>query len=385
MKILVVGSLHEKDSKGDPIPYDTPYANVKAQFDAACTALGSALAGRGHTVVVGVPYWPMLKAGETAANYVIPGASAEPVRNNQPHTVVFYGPEEPEPFDDTPEVVSDSREDFKKLPNIRLIDKFSGRGPSKAKTIPNVADVDAVILLGGTEGTATIGYAAYSMKKPVIAVTGLKGAALEIYDDVLASDYRRYVGDDLTEGDLRALSVNWGLADNAKENREKAEEIVKVTEKLVKGYDAASKQGLSTLRFTIGGLVLLLVAWLAFYLRPEVFGTTLTFFLLLYVAAGLGAGLRILGAYKDNQITRLTWQWLSVELVIALIVAFGLALLYLIGSISFTGEVVVLNTTATDNTFSTIAVSMTLLGLAAGYLVPVEQLRQRLEKIVAQG
>ena len=86
MKILVVGSLHEKDGKGAPIPYDVPYANVKAQFDAACTALGGALAGRDHTIVVGVPHWSMLKAGETAANYVIPGASAEPVRNNQAYT-----------------------------------------------------------------------------------------------------------------------------------------------------------------------------------------------------------------------------------------------------------------------------------------------------------
>jgi hypothetical protein len=221
------------------------------------------------------------------------------------------------------------------------------------------------------------------MDKPVIAITGLKGAALEIYDDVLSSEYRRFVDGELTDGDFRAFGVNWAPKDSAKENREKADEIVKVTEKLVNAYDAVSKQGRSPLWFTIIGTVLLLGAWLLLYGHPEFFGTPFTFFLLLYVATGLGAGLRVLFAYEDNEITRLTWQGLAVEVAVALIVAFGLALFYMIGSISFTTHVVMLTTTAQDPTFDTIAVSMALLGLAAGFLAPVEQLRKRLESIVA--
>jgi hypothetical protein len=70
------------------------------------------------------------------------------------------------------------------------------------------------------------------------------------------------------------------------------------------------------------------------------------------------------------------------EAIIAMVVAFGLGLFYLIGSISFTGTVVALAPNAT--TFANIAVSMSLIGLAAGYLVPLEKLRDRLQKIFAE-
>lgn len=39
---------------------------------------------------------------------------------------------------------------------------------------------------------------------------------------------------------------------------------------------------------------------------------------------------------------------------------------------------------AGSDVFANIAISMSLLGLAAGYLVPLNQLRQRFEKIMAE-
>ena len=106
------------------------------------------------------------------------------------------------------------------------------------------------------------------------------------------------------------------------------------------------------------------------------------FFLLLFISAAVGTGLRVLAAFQSNELTRLTGFAVGVELVVALSVAFGLALFYLIGSISFTGEVSMLASNAKK--FPMVAVSMSLLGLTAGYLLPLDKLRDRLQKIVAE-
>jgi hypothetical protein len=103
---------------------------------------------------------------------------------------------------------------------------------------------------------------------------------------------------------------------------------------------------------------------------------------LLYISTAVGTGLRLLVAFQGNQLTRLTGLAVAIELVVALSVAFGLALFYLIGSISFTGQVTMLGSDSKN--FPTIAVTMSLLGLAAGYLVPIDKLRDRLHKIFAE-
>lgn len=138
--------------------------------------------------------------------------------------------------------------------------------------------------------------------------------------------------------------------------------------------------------------VVLLVAWLTTYLLAPRCPTgqavcglvvNVAFFLLLFFSALLGAGLRTLVAYQRGEAARLTLQGVLLDLVICLIVAFGLSLFYLIGGISFTGTVVVLDST-TSSSFATISISMSLLGLAAGFLVPLTQLRERLERSISQ-
>jgi hypothetical protein len=116
-----------------------------------------------------------------------------------------------------------------------------------------------------------------------------------------------------------------------------------------------------------------LAAWV-----PSVIVST-AFFVLLYLSSAIGTGLRILVAFQRNQLTQLTGLAMFVEVLVALAVAFGLALFYMIGSISFTSEVNLL--VAGTKNFATIAVSMSLLGLCAGYLVPIDKLHDRLQKI----
>ena len=485
------------------------FAEQEPQFHAACKALGAAFARNHWQIMVGVPDWKLLPGGHTVATHVIQGASGEsPDEKTPKHKIVFYGPRDPEPADKTPEV-ADTLQELQDLPNIELEHKLIAKGEYKAKLIPNVTEVDAVLLVAGSDGTASIGYAAHSMARPVIAITGFGGAAKSLHEDVLEDAYDRYKDAvDLTDKELWALNASWKPDSADKANRGNADQVVHATEKLVKAYGQASTKTTRVLGWSMLVMALLLVFWVAVYLwgatiakgsapnaaaiaapatrkgdvptptaaKAEVgaqvaaksdaatptaakseFAATgaekadavaapmaakgevataspkgdatpagsaksaaavpatgkgdsppptgvvgkdnelnrsggatkqwtwflpVAFFLLLYISAAVGTGLRVLVSYQSNQITRLTPFAVLIEVVIALSLAFGLGLFYLIGGISFTGQVVALE--PGSNTFATIAVSMSLLGLAAGYLVPLDKLHDRLQKIFAE-
>jgi hypothetical protein len=104
-----------------------------------------------------------------------------------------------------------------------------------------------------------------------------------------------------------------------------------------------------------------------------------SFFLLLFISALLGAGLRTLTNYQKNKEVKLNELDVSVDLAVAMLIAFALALIYLIGGISITGSVVVLEAGTEGKNFATVATSLSLIGLASGYLVPLEFLAGRLK------
>ncbi len=193
---------------------------------------------------------------------------------------------------------------------------------------------------------------------------------------------------------LRALDVDWD--EDATKNLPKAEAIVNTGEKLVKAYNQSGRQTRNVLLSAIVGLFVLLLVWIWVYLSANQCAASeqgcpdfliRSFFALLYISALLGSGLRTLVQYQENKVTNLTFRGLGIDVAISLLVAFGLALIYLIGGISFTGKVVVLETKTPENgatVFTTVAISMSLLGLAAGYLMPLKKLAERLENIVAE-
>lgn len=452
MKVLIVGSMYPPEpapegatdeQKAYFADKEQEYRLKKPQFVAACHALGAALARDNDLIRVGVTSWQMLQDGTTVASFVPLGADSVEITDGKRHPIVFDAPQDSEPPDTTADS-KDSLLDFKNLRNIdlqekfvrkskyRTIDRSTGRSVEKVadrvKMIPNVTEVDAVMLVGGTYGTSGIGYAAYSMNKPVIAITAFGGTAKDMADDILFDDYNRFVKqEDVTAAEVRALGANWNPDVNDAANHANADLIVRATKSMAKAYGKANKRSLQVLLTTTIAVAVLLVAWILIYLggsgvinpaaegvktsasgaAPAVQATTpasgeaaamasdeksmkmiaqlwsgpLAFFLLLYISALLGAGLRVLTAYQSSAITQLTFLGLWIDLVVSLVVAFGLALLYLIGSISFTGQVVVL---AGTDAFANISISMSLLGLAAGYLVPLNQLRQRLEKIMTE-
>jgi hypothetical protein len=232
MKILVVGSFHSPENTGGKPNEDFFNSKNTTVFQSACKALGAALARKKHTIMVGVPEWSMLKSRQTVATFIVEGASMVKAARSHPHKVIFYGPQELEPGDDTPKRV-DSLLELKQLPHIEIEDKFEGRGNSKAGIIPNIADVDAVMLISGQEGTESIGYAAYSMDKPVIAITSLDGAAARIANEVLSNVYieRGYI----TASQIRDLEAYWN--EDGNQNKEIADKVVSTTEKLVEAFE----------------------------------------------------------------------------------------------------------------------------------------------------
>lgn len=378
MKILVKGAFEPlQEDNNNKVQYQ---ANFK-QFIGLCKALGIALATRGHTIMVGVPEWNNLREGRVVANYVLEGASTIPRDGDEKTKVIFYAPKENEPPDTTPNV-KDTLAEFLKLPNLAIEDRFLGKGSWSAAMIPDVQEADAVILIGGGEGTATIGYAAYSIEKPVIAITSFGGAAQSISEDVLFDEYTRYAKSKvISERDLRLLSATWSELDTSSENRENAHKIVQLTEKLIRTYIQSNSRARTILWLSIGFVITLALAWVAFYLGRIEVSQDVNFFLLLFVASILGTGLRTLVSYQDNRIAQLTYVQIGIDIAIAFVIALGLAMVYLIGGISFTGKVVVLDSQQSD-AFASIAISMSLLGLAAGYLVPLAQLEERLQKII---
>lgn len=384
MKILIKGTIECPPNTTASDEQKHSYEQKQQQFIAACKALGAALAGRGHTIMLGVPQWEKLREGRTVTTYVIEGANLIPQKDNKRHNIIFYGPMEPEPRDTTDKVL-DTLQEIKNLPNIALIDKFLGKGDWSAAMIPDVSAADALIMIGGGEGTASIGYAAYSMMKPVVAITAFNGAAESMCKEQLFTEYERFVKqDDISPSELRMLNANWSSKDDSPENAIIAQGIVSLTEKLIKVYGQSNSRSSHILLLTVLGLLIFLPLWVVIFLQlPIGLTRNVAFFLLLFISAVLGTGLRTLTSYQENRIVQLHYLGLGIDITIALLVAFGLALIYLIGGISFTGKVVVLQSQS-EETFASIALTMSLLGLTAGYLVPLDRIRQQLEKMITQ-
>ncbi|MBK9748106.1 MAG: hypothetical protein J0M07_00455 [Anaerolineae bacterium] len=381
LRVLVKGSIEKpEDSWSEQQKQD--YAKRIARYAAACKTLGRLLARKGMTIVVGVPQWENLLERRAVAAYVMEGANEEPLKDGKKHKVVFYSPNEVEPVNTTPEL--DSLAELRKLENLEIEDKFLGAAAYSASMIPDVQISDVILLIGGGEGTASIGFSAYSLNKPIVALASFGGAAKSIFDALLFRDYQNYSRrqrDGITDTDIRALLADWsdGKTDDP-QNLDNAEKIVKLVAALPRLYKRDNAAASGFLRLTLAVMLLFLVTWVALFLRSSDWGITsdMSFFALLFISAAIGTGLRSLVAYQQYELYEIDGMSFAIDLIISLILSLGLAFIYLLGGYSFTGEVVVIGDQE-RKTVMTIAITMSVLGLAAGYLVPLAQLRTRLE------
>ncbi len=382
MKILVMGVMQDQaeNAKTD----EKANEEYQRRFEAAGYAIGRALAAKEHIIIVNASSWTRVKDGTGIAKYVVQGANAAPPPPEHKHKVYFYAPRDPEPDDQTPEI--DTLRELRALPNVDIADRFSDKPVRISYRINDVSEADAVIVVDGSAGVHQVATAAYSLGKPVIPLTSFGAMTVELYKNLVepAYDYLRDKGE-ISANELRALSKHWHIEEDKKEeNFNTAKEIVALTERLVALNVRSERQNTTGLLATIALTVIPILIWVWAFTSPYIKSQEWSFFFLLFLSVLPGVGLRTLVSYQQGSTARLTWKGLLVDIAVAIVIAFGLALLFLIGNIAFTGQLAVQFTEGDTGDFARVAVIMSILGLAAGYLVPLGRLRELLENTLAQ-
>ena len=344
MKILVVGSW---DFDGGE--------QIQEKFASVCQQLGASLARAGHTIVVGSS-----KKG-VADRHVVFGANSVDGR----HKVLVVRPAKGAiPFET----------DHANLTKIDF--RFRRRkGPWAVGRIYQILEAEGVIMIGGGRGTAQVGYTAPVLERPVLAIAALGGAARDAWEEYLDADYDR-----LGLYDHRFLDGKFANL-GATYDKSTADLAVKSIEELVKRNPYRSKQ--NVLQSVIVVLpILLLAVWVGLFVKP-MGSMTVSFFLLLFFSALLGNGLRTIIRFTRDK-PKISVSRLFNEGVQGLLLAFGLALVYLAGGITITGNMKFVNIGEYGD-FQRIAVSMSMLGFSAGFLIKsaTEQLTRRLENVLA--
>jgi hypothetical protein len=334
MKVLVVGSmrhLDENDSK-------------RAHFIAACRALGGAISRSRHELVVGSD------RTTTADRYVVEGA----IKDSGVRRVWVYRPES----DATPfqgDAIPFQKERSESDRKIKFIDEVM-KGPWAAGRIPQVLGADAVIIIGGGSGTAQVGYISPPLERPVLAIPSFGGAAEELWPTL--EPFYKKVGPSLRErlGDLR---VEW-QPKNADLALDMLQEMI--NRKLFRREKSAPNAIL--LLFVVA----LFAAWVWLFSSPPS-PRAIAYFALLGVSAFLGAGLRnSLGLLVDPTF-RLSQSRILAEVSAGLLLAFGLAIVYLLGGFTITGKFEFISSTAQPEDFQRVGLAMTVLGLMGGWLI----------------
>lgn len=344
MKILVVGS--------------TAYPGPKKRkdFEEACQQLGAALAKAGHTIIVGSD------KKSTADLHVVLGAASVDGR----HKVVVIRPKKGA----TPYEAEDTN-----YKNINFTFRRS-KGSWAVGRIHQILDADAVIMVGGGRGTAQVGYTAPALERPVLAIAVFGGAARAAWEEYLELDYERlgFFDYGFLGANLMGLKKRW--------DEPMADLSVKATEELVKHNPYRSERNVSQ-KGIVALQAALYVAWVYFFVNP-ISSKTASFFLLLAISALLGTGLRTSLRFIREVRPKIPVRRVLSEGVIGLILAFGLALFYLAGSITITGDVEFVADDDLDK-LQRIGVYMSILGFSAGLLIEraIEQLTRRLEDVVS--
>lgn len=386
MKILVMGSVQdpkEKEKVDQVVGSD--YEAYKQQFQAAAVAIGQALAEKGHTIIVTAVSWETVNDGAGVARYVVQGASKAKPPAGKLHTVLFYAPRDPEPGDRTSDV-ADTLLELRALPNIDIRDAFSEKRVRISYGIADVREADAVIVVDGSAGVEQVAYAAYYLRKPVIPLAFFGNMPGGLYKKV-GPGYE-YLADcgDISARELRSMSMPWLSEQEDKQgnNLNTAKVIVGLAERLVAISVRAERQNTTGLLATIALTVLPILVWVWAFTSSYIKSQEWSFFFVLFLSVLPGVGLRMLVSYQQGSTARLTWRGLLVDVAVAIVIAFGLALLFLIGNIAFTGQLAVNFAEGNIGDFARVAVIMSILGLTAGYLVPLGRLRELLENSLAQ-
>jgi len=336
MKVLIVGSLHFEDAEAK-----------RDAFITACRDLGRALARAGLELVVGS------ESPNTADKYVVEGAIEVPGSRK----IVVLRPEGKEaPF---------LKEREANQGRIEFIYQLM-KGPWTSVRVPQVLAADVVIVIGGGRGAAQIGDVAPALGRPVLAIPSFGGAANDLWQ-TLEPFYKQLGSLQQKLGNLR---VAW-QPDNADLVIQILRESLRLRVFRREGDSMTPQIGfVATVLFLLG-------MWVWVFASPPS-PKVIAFFSLLGISAFLGTGLRNALGLLSDPTRRLSLNNMLSEVIAGLLLAFSLAVIYLIGAFTITGKFEFISSTAKTEDFQRIALAMTVLGLTGGWLIErvAENLRQ---------
>ncbi len=321
MKVLIVGSNN-----------DFPRERAEA-FAGACRQIGKALAENGIAIVIAS------EEEKYADRYVLEGLAAA----EQPGTVILIRSDE----EKTAYLEDRVAEGKIELTSRRVRSWLAGR-------IPLILESDAVLVIGGRHSSAGTGYMAVYLEKPMLAIGSFGGAG-----EALLKEFGSYYGTLGGVGDdIDALGDRW--------SPRSAPRVPSVLKELVKRGAFRTKPRLP-FGLYMGLMMLCLVSWEAVF-NSEAIPYSYSLFIILGVAGLLGTMLRNNLRMVFDPTARFSWNELLIEVGAGLLLAFALALLYLVGAVTIKGSAEVMFPTGPAE-FQRVAVVMTLLGLGGGLMI----------------
>jgi hypothetical protein len=369
MKVYIVGAIAEPGGTDRQA-----FEDERQRFEGACRAIGAALVRAEHVVHVDIPSWERLRNGTVAAPYIIQGIKEEKV-HSKPFQVVLYQPTQLEPKDENTPAVDTIAEILAPVPgkpfNLQIEPRVYS---SELEFFGNMRRADAFILIGGGPGTALTGQSAAYLRKPIVALKSFGGAAQQSFDLVLSSIYREL---GVSERDKVALTRPWSA--DPEQNRDNADAVVRFTDELHTALVRAVAPEERMRRIFLLLMPLALAGWVGLLILVPQLISAVAYVLMLVLASVLGTGLRLLLAAQSSNAPAFTLTFVWSQVTLSLLVAFGLMLVYLIGGISFTGNIVDL--TGYGN--AAVSIGLSVIGFAAGYLLPVARLRSGLTELIA--
>ena len=431
-------SNHELEQKS--------YHEYLNEFEGACRALGTAFAEAGYSISLIVPEWDRIRQRRDAVRHVIQGIN-DSTRLTGKYKLTIYIPGEPEPLDKTPGTV-DTLQEYINVPDSRVEYETILLG-SKHSYLSNAMlqylnrNINVVIVLGGGEGTAALGFAAVGLFIPVIAVTHFGGASRELDKALMEGAYRGFVrGRGIPNSILLAGRGHW---QEIKQDRNNPPQNLKISGDIVTlagrlrgklamqfvGVRQAMLGAVITAAISIAFWILLFTAVLGelpdapidaniqqtvtaettteaqstltttseqgqegcepcetteqenHFLSVALAGNAgLVQFVLLFLATLIGVCVNIFRVYRDENIVTLTPLNALIEGMISIVLAFVLYVLYAVSAFAIQGDFDVLLNIDNASQFGRIAITMTLFGFVAGYLQPLEAIEQRLIEVM---
>ena len=383
MRVLVLGSIVEpptdQDRQGQALPSamgDGPAGEssppapsdkvvVPEPFKMACRSIGHALAKAGHEVIVSS------EAEKYADLYVVEGVASVQTENNQRHRVWILRPDDDSPFP------FQGRSQWN---NVEFLLKRMPVQDFQLGRFYQAEAANAVVAIGGTGGTSSVGQIALAYGKPVLGVPHFQGSGRDLWRAV-----RGQIGTLDESGSTlnTVLESAWPGAEQ--DSNAAADTIVLSLGELARSGVFRRDQRVAVLQqsFVLAIELLLLVAWIALFSMiagsyPPSTSASLAAtgaaaphwtFLLVLVAAAIGVLLRHSLRAVFDPTTTLAILRIVTDTASGLILGFVLCLLFLIGAISMTGSTDSTLTPKTLADFERVAIVMSLFGLTGGFLV----------------